>query len=140
MKIIEILLVDDDKGDIKLTKKALENSQMKLNIHVTYNGVEALQFLRKEGPYAKASRPDLILLDLNMPVKDGRATLEEIKHDENLKDIPIVILTTSAEEEDIAKSYKAGCNCYVSKPVDMTEFAKILKVFKEFWFTIAKLP
>lgn len=137
---VEILLVDDDEGDVILTKRALDKSKIKINLHVCHDGVEALQFLRKQDPYSDAVRPDLILLDLNMPRKDGKETLEEIRTDDTLKEIPIVILTTSSDEEDIAKTYKLGCNCYVTKPVDIEQLIKILNSMSEFWFTIVKLP
>jgi chemotaxis family two-component system response regulator Rcp1 len=137
---IHVLLVDDDEGDIELTREAFLDSKIQVDLDVCYNGAEALSYLKKEGEYSEAKTPDLILLDLNMPIKDGRETLMDIKKDETLRKIPVVILTTSQSEEDVMKSYDLGCNCYVSKPVDIKEFSKIVKVLEEFWFTIVKLP
>lgn len=140
MRPIEILLVDDDEGDIKLTRRALEKDKLRINIHVARDGAEAMSFLKKEGAHAASPKPDMILLDLNMPRKDGRQTLGEIKSNDDLKDIPIIILTTSASHEDVVKSYKDGCNCFVTKPVDLKQFTKIIQTLKEFWFAVVKLP
>lgn len=140
MEPIQVLLVEDDEADVELTKKALEKSKIKVDLNICFDGVEAMQFLNREGVYESSPRPDLILLDLNMPRKDGRKTLQEIKAHDDFKDIPVIILTTSESDEDIIKTYKLGCNCYVSKPIDLVKFIEILKVLNEFWFTIVKLP
>ena len=137
---IDILLVEDNPGDVRLTKEAFKEGKLKNNLHVVKDGVEAMAFLQKEGKYASASCPDLILLDLNLPKKDGREVLKEIKADENLRRIPVVILTTSKSEEDILKTYDLHANCFITKPVDMEQFIKIVKYIEEFWFTIVKLP
>jgi two-component system, chemotaxis family, response regulator Rcp1 len=140
MSIINILLADDSPEDIDLAMEALEGTKLANHVSIVHDGVEALAFLRQEGQYASAPRPSLIFLDLNMPKKDGREVLEEIKTDPNLKDIPVVILTTSKDEEDIAKSYKAHANCYVMKPVSMKEFVKVVHAIDNFWFAIVELP
>lgn len=139
-EMIEILIVDDDQGDIDLTLEVLEISKMKLNISVAKDGVECMNFLRKNGKYANAPTPDLIFLDLNMPRKDGRVTLQEIKSDAELKTIPVVILTTSNADVDIVGTYTSGANCYVKKPVGLEEFQQVLQAVENFWFTIVKLP
>lgn len=136
----EILLVEDNPGDVRLTQEGLRESKLLNNLHVVDNGVEAMAFLRKEGKYANAICPDLILLDLNLPKKDGREVLAEIKNDENLKRIPIVILTTSQAEEDIFKTYNLHANCYVTKPVNLDQFVKIVNSINDFWFEIVTLP
>ncbi|MCB4791520.1 MAG: response regulator [Elusimicrobia bacterium] len=137
---IEILLVEDNPGDIRLTTEALKEQKLYNNLHVVTDGVEAIAFLKKEGKYSKVPRPDLILLDLNLPKKDGREVLKEIKTDDSLKSIPVVVLTVSKSEEDILKSYNLHANCYISKPVDLTQFMKVAKSVQEFWFTMVKLP
>jgi CheY-like chemotaxis protein len=137
---IEILLVEDNPGDVRLTTEALKEQKMYNNLHVVTDGVEAMSFLRREGKYAKAPAPDLILLDLNLPKKDGREVLKEIKSDDNLRRIPVVVLTVSKSEEDILRSYNLHANCYITKPVDLTQFMKVAKSVQEFWFTIVKLP
>ncbi|MEW6333823.1 MAG: response regulator [Thermodesulfobacteriota bacterium] len=137
---IEILLVEDNPGDVDLTRDALENSKIKNRLHVVDNGEAAMAFLRRGGAYADAPRPDLVLLDLNLPRKDGREVLAEIKTDEHLKRIPVVILTTSKDEEDILKSYNLHANCYITKPIDIHQFFKVVKSIEDFWFTIVKLP
>ena len=137
---IEVLLVEDNPGDVRLTREALKEGKVRNNLHVASDGVEALAFLRKEGPYAAAVRPDLILLDLNLPRKDGREVLEEIKADPHLRYIPVVILTSSAAEQDILRAYDLHANCYVSKPVDLDQFITVVKSIEDFWFTIVKLP
>ena len=137
---IEILMADDNKGDVRLTLEALKGAKIRNNVHVVENGIEALAFLRKEGKYSNVPRPDIILLDLNMPKKDGREVLLEVKSDPGLKTIPIVILTVSQAEEDILKTYNLHANCYISKPVDLDQFVKIVRSIEDFWFTIVKLP
>ena len=137
---IEILLVEDNPGDIRLTTEALKEQKMYNNLNVVTDGVEAMEYLRREGKYAKAARPDLILLDLNLPRKDGREVLKDIKNDEALKAIPVVVLTVSKSEEDILKSYNLHANCYITKPVDLVQFMKVAKAVQEFWFTMVKLP
>jgi CheY-like chemotaxis protein len=131
-ELIDILLVDDDEGDVLLTRKALDRGKMLNNLHVARDGVEALEFLRKEGDFSDAVRPDLILLDLNMPRKDGRQTLAEIKSDPDLKGIPVVILTTSESNIDVAESYNLQASCFITKPVDLTQFTKVIESLKEF--------
>ena len=137
---IEVLLVEDDPGDVELTTESIEESKLRINLTVVNDGVEALDYLRKQNGYAKAARPDLILLDLNMPRKDGREVLAELKVDKNLKTIPVVVLTTSEADQDILKSYGLGCNCYVTKPVGLEQFTKVLQAIDNFWFTIVRLP
>ena len=139
-KRIEILLVEDNPGDIQLTRIALEDNKMSVNLSVVEDGVEALEFLRKKGKYADAPHPDLVLLDLNLPRKDGREVLAEMKADKILKRIPVVILTTSQAEEDVLKAYNLCANCYITKPVDFDQFVKIVRSIESFWFTIVKLP
>src|SRR5919199_1774662 len=139
-RLIEILLIEDDAGDIDLTMEALEDSKLQLNLNVVRDGVEAIAYLRREGEYVNSIRPDLILLDLNLPRKDGREVLQDIKSDHNLRLIPVVVLTTSDADEDIFKSYNLGANCYVSKPLGIEEFIKIVMSIQDFWFTIVKLP
>jgi two-component system response regulator len=137
---VEILLVEDNPDDVVLTEEALKIGKMWNNLSAVTDGVEAMDFLRRRGKYAAAPHPDLILLDLNLPRKDGREVLEEIKQDEQLKHIPVVVLTTSQAEEDIIRSYQLHANCYVTKPVDLDEFIKIVQSIEEFWFTVVKLP
>jgi chemotaxis family two-component system response regulator Rcp1 len=137
---IEILLVEDNPGDIRLTREALRDGKIYNNLYVARDGVEAMAFLRKTDPYTHAPRPDLILLDLNLPRKDGHEVLAEVKTDENLRRIPVVILTTSQAEEDIIKTYDLHVNCYITKPVDLDQFVKIVKSIEDFWLTIVKLP
>ncbi len=138
--VIDILLVEDNPGDVRLTQEALKEAKVRNNLHVVEDGVEAMEFLQRKGKYADAPHPDLVLLDLNLPRKDGREVLEEIKADERLKRIPVVVLTTSRAEEDILRSYNLHANCYVNKPVDLDEFIKIVKSIEDFWLTIVKLP
>jgi two-component system, chemotaxis family, response regulator Rcp1 len=138
--MIEILLVDDDMGDIDLTLEVLDLSKIKLNINTVNDGVECMEYLRKQGKYENVPTPDLIFLDLNMPRKDGRVTLQEIKSDPILKRIPVVILTTSDADKDIVSTYTSGANCYVKKPVGLQEFQTVVKTVENFWFTIVKLP
>ena len=137
---IEILLVEDNPGDVELTREAIENSKLLNKMRVVEDGEAALAFLRREGSYADAPRPDLILLDLNLPKLDGRELLAEIKADENLRRIPVVVLTTSRAEEDVLKSYNLHANCYITKPIGFNEFAKVVKAIKEFWLNIVLLP
>jgi CheY-like chemotaxis protein len=137
---IEILLVEDNPADVRLTVEALKEQKLGNNLHVVSDGEEALAFLHKKGKYSKAVRPDLILLDLNLPKIDGREVLKEIKEDVNLKMIPVVVLTVSKSEEDVLRSYNLHANCYITKPVDLEQFMKVAKVVQEFWFTIVKLP
>ncbi len=137
---IEILLVEDSPADVRLTREALKEEKLHMNLNVVGDGVEAMQFLRKEGKYAQAPRPDLILLDLNLPKKDGREVLQEIKADAWLKTIPTVVLTVSKAEEDVLKTYNLHANCYITKPLDLNQFSRVVKSIKEFWLTIVKLP
>lgn len=137
---IEVLLVEDNPGDVRLTREALKEGKVRNNLSVAPDGVEALAFLRRQGRYADAPRPDLILLDLNLPKKDGREVLEEIKADPALRTIPVVILTTSEAERDIARAYDLHANCYITKPVDLDQFITVVKSIEDFWFTIVKLP
>jgi chemotaxis family two-component system response regulator Rcp1 len=137
---IEILLVEDSAGDVRLTKEALRDAKVQNNLHVASDGLEATAFLLRQGKHANAPRPDLILLDLNLPKKGGRAVLEEIKLDPSLKSIPVVILTTSAAEEDILRSYQLHANCYITKPVDLDQFLKVVRTIDNFWLAIVKLP
>lgn len=137
---IEILLVEDNPGDVDLTMEMVEASKVRNVIRNVTDGVEALAYLRRQPPHQEATRPDLILLDLNIPKKDGRAVLSEIKVDPDLKDIPVVVLTTSEAESDILKSYQLHANCYISKPVDLNKFATIIRSIEDFWLTVVKLP
>jgi two-component system, chemotaxis family, response regulator Rcp1 len=139
-KAIEILLVEDNAGDARLAMEALREAKVHNNLNWVTDGVEALAYLRRDGKYANAPRPDLVLLDLNLPRKDGREVLAVVKADEKLRRIPVVILTTSQAEEDILKAYHLNANCYISKPVDLDQFMKVIKTIKEFWLTIVKLP
>ncbi|UCG13263.1 MAG: response regulator [Deltaproteobacteria bacterium] len=137
---LEILLVEDNPGDVRLTKEALMEARVRNNLQVVGDGIEAIAFLKREGKYGKARRPDLILLDLNLPGKDGREVLEQIKADRELKCIPIVVLTTSEADDDISKSYELHANCYISKPVDLDQFIKVVRSIEDFWLNIVKLP
>ncbi len=139
-KRIEILLIEDNPGDVRLIMEALNDVRFYNNLNVVGDGEEALAYLRKEDQYAKAIRPDLILLDLNLPKKDGRQVLEEIKADNNLKRIPVIILTTSRMEEDILKAYTYNANCYITKPIGFEEFIDVVKLIEDFWLTVVKLP
>jgi len=135
-----VLLIEDSPGDVRLTKEALKEGKILNNLHVVNDGVEAMSFLRKQGGYQSSPAPDLILLDLNMPKKDGREVLSEIKADPKLKSIPVVVLTTSSAEEDILKSYDLHANCYITKPVDLDQFIKVVKSINNFWLNIVELP
>ena len=140
VNIVEILLVEDNPGDARLTAEALKEGKMNNKLHVAEDGVEAMAFLRREGKYAEAPRPDIILLDLNLPKKDGREVLAEVKDDPELKSIPVVILSTSKSEEDINKTYGYHANCYITKPVDLVQFITVVKSIEDFWLTMVKLP
>jgi len=139
-KSVDILMVEDNPGDVDLARIALEESKFKNRLHVVEDGVKAMAFLRRESPYTGASRPDLILLDLNLPRKDGREVLAEIKNDDSLKRIPVVILTTSKSEEDVIKSYNLHANCYITKPIDLNQFIHVVKSIESFWISIVVLP
>jgi two-component system, chemotaxis family, response regulator Rcp1 len=137
---IEILLVEDSAADVRLTVEALKEAKVRNKLNVVDDGVKALAYLNKKGEYANVTRPDLILLDLNLPKKGGREVLEEIKQDGNLKCIPVVILTVSRAEEDVLHSYNLHANCYITKPVDFTKFMEVIKAIESFWLTIVRLP
>ncbi len=137
---IEILLADDSVTDVMLAEEALEHAKVRNNLHVVKDGVEAIAFLRQEGQYADKPRPDLILLDLNMPRKDGREVLTEVKADESLRAIPVVVLTTSQAQEDVLSSYGLHANCYITKPVDFEQFTNVVRAIDQFWFTVVTLP
>jgi CheY-like chemotaxis protein len=137
---VEILLVEDNPGDVRLTQEALKEAKVRNNLHVVMDGIAAISFLRREGEYSDAPRPDLVLLDLNLPLKDGRDVLQEMKNDESLKRIPVVILTTSKAEEDIIKTYNLHANCYITKPIDLDQFLQVVKSIEDFWLTVVKLP
>lgn len=138
--MIDILLVDDSPADVELTKEAFGEAKVQNRVSVVYDGVDAMKYLRMQSPFESVTRPDLILLDLNMPRKDGREVLGEIKMDEALKHIPVIILTTSKSDEDIMGSYKQYANCYISKPLDFYSFEEVVKNIENFWFSIVKLP
>ena len=140
LKPIDVLLVEDNPGDVRLTQEALKEGKLLINLSVATDGLEALAFLRREGTHGEAPTPDLILLDLNLPKKDGREVLQEIKTDDQLKRIPVVVLTTSEADADILETYGNHANCYLTKPVDMGQFLEIVMILEEFWLTIVKLP
>jgi chemotaxis family two-component system response regulator Rcp1 len=137
---IEVLLVEDSPGDVRLTREAFKDAKVLINLHVAADGAEAMAFLNRQGEYADAPRPDLILLDLNLPRKDGREVLAEIKESPALKTIPVVILTTSASEEDILRSYQLHANCYITKPVGLDGFLTVVRSIDSFWLSVVKLP
>ena len=137
---VEILLVEDNPGDVRLTLEIFKEAKLANKITTVEDGVEAMAYLRREGKYANAARPDVILLDLNLPRMDGREVLEKIKLDKDLRSIPVVILTTSRAEEDILRSYNSHANCYITKPVDLGQFMKVVKSIEDFWLTVVKLP
>lgn len=137
---IEVLLVEDNPGDVRLTREAFRSARMEMPLHVASDGVEAMAFLRREGEFARVPRPDLILLDLNLPRMDGREVLAQIKEDESLRTIPTVILTTSEADSDILRSYQLQANCYLSKPVQLEDFETLIQSVNDFWLTRAKLP
>jgi len=139
-RAVQMLLVEDNLGDIRLTKETLRDAKVMVNLHVVGDGVEAMAFLRQEGKYTRSPRPDLVLLDLNLPKKDGREVLTEVKQDPDLRRIPVVILTISNGQEDILKSYNLHANAYVTKPLNLEQFSKIVKAIEDFWFTVVKLP
>ncbi|HUW50648.1 MAG TPA: response regulator [Sulfuricella sp.] len=138
--IVDILLVEDNPGDVRLTEEALKESKLAVSMRVARDGIEALAMLRGEGDYADQPQPDLILLDLNMPRMDGREVLRQIKSDDRLKHIPVVVLTTSEAEKDIIQAYGLHANCYITKPVELEEFMKIIQSIEGFWLTVVKLP
>ncbi len=137
---ISVLLVEDNPADVRLTQEAFKDGKLLVDLEIVYDGVEAMAFLKQEGEFSDANRPDLILLDLNLPKKDGREVLEEIKADDNLKRIPVVILTTSQAEKDILRTYNSHANCYITKPVDFSQFLKIVHMIESFWFAVVRLP
>jgi CheY-like chemotaxis protein len=139
-KPIEILLVEDNPGDVRLTQEALREGKIGNSLHVVEDGESAMAFVRREGEFADMPRPDLILLDLNLPRMDGREVLAQIKADPDLKRIPVVVLTTSRAEEDVLKAYELNANCYITKPVDFEQFIKVVSAVEEFWLTIVRLP
>lgn len=137
---VEVLLVEDSPGDVRLTLEAFKEAKVRNRLHVAGDGVEAMRFLRKQGRYAAAPRPDLILLDLNLPKRDGREVLAEIKEDPDLRRIPVVVLTTSKADEDILKTYNLHANCYISKPMDLDKFVGVVRSIEDFWLTVVRLP
>ena len=137
---IKILLVEDNPGDVRLIQETLKEFEQQNHLSVAKDGVEALAFLRREGPYVNAAHPDLILLDLNLPRKGGREVLAEIKTDEQLRRIPVVVLTTSSAERDVLEMYDLHANCYITKPADLDQFRTVIKALEQFWFTIVRLP
>jgi len=137
---VEILLVEDNPGDVRLTLEIFKEGKLANRVITVEDGIEAMTYLRREGKYANALRPGLILLDLNLPRMDGRAVLDEIKRDESLKTIPVIILTTSRAEEDVFRSYNLHANCYITKPVDLIQFTKVVRSIEDFWLTVVKLP
>lgn len=139
-KIIDVLLVEDDSGDVELTREALSESKLRVALHVVEDGEKALQYLRHEGKYAAELRPDLVLLDLNLPRVDGREVLKEVKGDDALRSIPVCVITTSDAEADVLKSYGLGANCYVTKPIGLHQFVHMIRSIEDFWLTIVKLP
>ena len=140
IRTIDILMVEDDPGDVRLTREALKGSKLLHSLNVVEDGVAALDYLRKVGPYQQAIRPDIVLLDLNLPKKDGREVLAAIKQDAALRAVPVVILTTSQAEEDVLRAYNLNANCYVTKPVDFDQFMRIVRTIEEFWLNVVTLP
>ena len=137
---IEVLLVEDSPGDVRLTREALKDAKVHISLHVATDGIDAMAYLERTGPHVNAPRPDLILLDLNLPKKDGREVLKEIKESPSLRIIPVVILTTSSSDADVLQSYQLHANCYISKPVDLDGFLKVVKSIDSFWLSVVKLP
>jgi chemotaxis family two-component system response regulator Rcp1 len=140
VKPIDILLVEDNAGDVELAREALDDCKLHNRLHAVDDGEKAMAFLRRQDPYAEAPRPDLILLDLNLPRKDGREVLAEVKADDSLKSIPVVILTTSRAEEDVLESYNLHANCYITKPMGLDQFMHVVKSIQDFWLSIVVLP
>jgi len=139
-KPIQILLVEDNPGDVRLAVEALKHTKVCNQLHVVHDGVEAMSFLRRDGQYVCSPRPDLVLLDLNLPCKDGREVLAEIKQDADLRRIPVVILTSSAAEQDILHAYNLHANCYITKPLDLDQFLKVVRSIEDFWLKVVRLP
>ena len=139
-KLIEILMVEDNPADVRLTVEAFRDAKVLNNMHVVHDGEDALAFLRREGKHSGAPKPDLILLDLNLPKKDGREVLTDIKNDPELRRIPVVVLTTSDDEKDVLKAYDLHVNAYITKPVDLDQFIKIVEAVEDFWLSVVKLP
>jgi chemotaxis family two-component system response regulator Rcp1 len=137
---IDLLLVEDNPGDVRLTREALKEGQLSVNLSVAVDGVEAVEFLRRTGKFANAPRPDLILLDLNLPRKSGREVLSEIKSDPDLKKIPVLVMTTSTSQQDIARAYSLNANCYIAKPMELQDFIEVVQSIEDFWLTKASLP
>ncbi len=137
---IDILIVEDNRADIRLVQEILKRGKMIVNLHTALDGIEAMEYLRKEDKYKDMNRPDLILLDLNMPRKDGREVLEDIKSDKELKTIPVIVMTISKAEEDILRSYNLHANAYIVKPIELDQFMNVVRSIEDFWFTIVKLP
>ena len=137
---VDILLIEDNPGDVRLTREALKEAKLAINLKVANDGLEAMKMLHQEGEYANLPLPDLVLLDLNMPKMDGREVLHQIKTDENLKRIPVVVLTTSAADKDVLQAYGQHANCYITKPVELDQFMEIVKSIEDFWLTVVKLP
>ena len=140
MKTIEILLIEDNPGDVRLAKEALHEGKVYNNLRVVYDGDEAMDYLLKKGKFSDAATPDLIILDLNLPKKDGRDVLRDVKNHEYLRRIPVVVLTTSTEESDVLKSYNLHANAYITKPLDLDQFLKVVRMIEEFWLTVVRLP
>jgi CheY-like chemotaxis protein len=140
LKFVEILLIEDNPGDARLTQEALKDGKVRNNLNVVYDGVEAIDYLFKRNKYVNATRPDLIILDLNLPKKNGQEVLAEIKVDDNLKSIPVIVLTISKAEEDIVKAYNLHANCFLIKPIDLIKFFGVVRSIEDFWLTLAKLP
>ena len=140
LKFVEIILIEDNPGDARLTQEALNEGKVKNNLHIVYDGVEATDFLFKRNEYQDAPRPDLIILDLNLPKKNGQEVLAEIKADDSLKSIPVIILTISKAEEDIVRSYNLHANCFLIKPIDLNQFFEVVRSIEDFWLSLVKLP
>ena len=140
MRAIDILLVEDNPGDARLTREALSQSKVRNHLHLARDGEEAMAFLRREGAFAAAPTPDLVLLDLNLPRRDGREVLEDIKKDPALMQIPVVVLTSSQADEDVLRSYRLHANCFITKPVDLEQLTKVVQGIEQFWFTVVRLP
>lgn len=139
-QLVKVLLVEDDPDDVELTRETLKDSKVRVDMDVVNNGVEAMDYLRQNSPYEDKPRPDIIFLDLNMPRMDGREVLNKLEDDPELRMIPVIVLTTSSEEEDILQSYRDGANCYIQKPVGLSGFRKVVQTVEDFWFDVVKLP